>query len=343
MIEGHGDDMYRYGSAPKTNFSSNIYSHADLSGLTSHLAGRLGVIGSYPEPEAYSLERAVARHCNIPPENVMVTSGATEAIYLTAQTFRGTEAAVLQPTFREYADACTIHGCHVTSFYTLPAADCDYRLPHNIRMCWICNPNNPTGTVLDKEHVLNLIGNNSEVLFVFDQSYEDFTLRPLLSAAETLAFDNVLLLHSMTKRYCVPGIRLGFITGNDGLLSRLRSNRMPWSVNAVAIEAGLYLLEHGVDNIPPLESRLLEAQRLRSKLNALGALEAWNTDTHFMLVQLRTGRASALKDYLMHNHGLLIRDASNFEGLDDRFFRIAAQDPDENDTLVQAVADWLME
>ena len=343
MIEGHGDDMYRYGSAPKTNFSSNIYSHADLSGLTSHLAGRLGVIGSYPEPEAYSLERAVARHCNIPPKNVMVTSGATEAIYLTAQTFRGTEAAVLQPTFREYADACTIHGCHVTSLYTLPAADCDYRLPHNIRMCWICNPNNPTGTVLDKEYVLNLIGNNSEVLFVFDQSYEDFTLRPLLSAAETLVFDNVLLLHSMTKKYCVPGIRLGFITGNDGLLSRLRSNRMPWSVNAVAIEAGLYLLEHGVDNIPPLESRLLEAQRLRSKLNALGALEAWSTDTHFMLVQLRTGHASALKDYLMHNHSLLIRDASNFEGLDERFFRIAAQDPDENDALVQAVADWLME
>lgn len=343
MIEGHGDDIYRYGDAPKTNFSSNIYSHADLSGLKAHLAHCLDVIGRYPEPEAYSLERAVARHCDIPPENVMVTSGATEAIYLTAQTFRGTEAAVLQPTFREYADACTMHGCHVTSLYRLPAADSDYRLPHSIRMCWICNPNNPTGTVLDKDYVLNLIACNSEVLFVFDQSYEDFTLRPLLSSAEALEFDNVLLLHSMTKRYCIPGIRLGYITGSDGLLSRLRTNRMPWSINAVAIEAGLYLLDSGIGSMPPLENLLSEALRLRSKLNALGALEAWNTDTHFMLVQLRTGRASALKDSLMRKHGLLIRDASNFEGLDDRFFRIAAQNPDENDALVQAIADWLME
>ena len=52
------------------------------------------------------------------------------------------------------------------------------------------------------------------------------------------------------------------------------------------------------------------------------------------------GKASALKDYLANEHGILIRDASNFEGLDERFFRIATQTPEENDRLVQAIGQW---
>lgn len=342
MIEGHGDDIYKYG-AVRSNFSSNIYSHADLSGLKAHLAGRLDLIGSYPEPEPFTLERVLAESLSVPAANVMVTSGATEAIYLIAQTFRGTDAAVFQPTFSEYADACTMNGCRTVSLYQLPDARADYRLPHDVRMCWICNPNNPTGLVLDKDYVYSLVSANPEVLFVFDQSYEDFTLRPLLSAAEALQADNVILLHSMTKKYCVPGLRLGYITASVDLLTRIRSHRMPWSVNALAIEAGLYLTEHGISGLPDLCSHLLEAQRLRSDLNALGALDAWSSDTHFMLVQLRMGRASALKDYLARKHGILIRDASNFDGLDSRFFRIAAQDPVEDDALVSAVTRWLME
>lgn len=59
-----------------------------------------------------------------------------------------------------------------------------------------------------------------------------------------------------------------------------------------------------------------------------------------MLLRLRIGKASALKEYLAGEHGMLIRDASNFEGLDERFFRIAAQTPEENDRLVEAVGQW---
>ncbi|MBQ7349530.1 MAG: threonine-phosphate decarboxylase, partial [Bacteroides sp.] len=57
----------------------------------------------------------------------------------------------------------------------------------------------------------------------------------------------------------------------------------------------------------------------------------------------RFGKASALKAYLAEEHGILIRDASNFEGLDERFFRIAAQTPEENDRLVETIEQWLKE
>ena len=80
--------------------------------------------------------------------------------------------------------------------------------------------------------------------------------------------------------------------------------------------------------------------RLRKLLQATGRIEAWETDTHFLLGRLRNGQASALKRYLAEEHGILIRDASNFEGLDKTFFRMSTQRPEDNDRLAEAIAQW---
>lgn len=342
MIEGHGDDSYRYDHPIVMNFSSNIYSHADLSGLHDYLHDRMGVISSYPEPEAHSLENKLAAHCHIDKDCVLVTNGATEAIYLIAHAYNGQHAQVLQPTFREYADACIMNGCKVSAIYQLPTEREHFRLENRVGMLWLCNPNNPTGNLLDKRYLQNLIEANQQVLFVIDQSYEWFVGQPVFSAAEALRYDNVILLHSLTKRYCVPGLRLGYVTAAPYLVQHLRTHKMPWSVNALAIEAGHYLLEHDAKGLPSVDAYLREAQRLRDNLIATGVVDVWETSTHFMLAQLRMGKASALKHWLANEYGILIRDASNFDGLDARFFRIAAQDPAENDRLVAAIEEWVM-
>lgn len=343
MIEGHGDDSYKYSHPLTADFSSNVYPHADLTALKAHLCAQIHTIGHYPEPEPYTLEARIAEKSQLPADAVCVTNGATEAIYLIAQTFGGTNSAILQPTFSEYADACRMHGHRVTSLYQLPASDEASCLPASLRMLWLCNPNNPTGSVLPKPYLAELIRSNPEVCFVIDQSYEYFTLQPLFTPAEAVEFPNVLLLHSMTKSFAIPGLRLGYITGSPALIRRLRTHRQPWSVNQLAIQAGLYLLQHGVPRLLPLPAYLHEAARLRQALLRLGFLEVWPTETHFMLVRLRLGRASALKHYLASSHGILIRDASNFEGLDERFFRIATQTAQENDRLVKAIEEWVGE
>ena len=294
-----------------------------------------------PRTRTYTLEARIASRCQLPSGAVCVTNGATEAIYLIAQTFRGTNTAILQPTFSEYADACRMHGHRVSSLYQLPKEQDGYRLPDDVRMLWLCNPNNPTGTVADKEYMRGLIEHNPQVCFIIDQSYEFFTLCPLFSPAEAAEYPNVLLLHSMTKRYAIPGLRLGYVTGSSGLLERLRTNRMPWSVNRLAIEAGLFLLENDVPEPVDVAAYLQETARLGKALKAVGGLDVWDTQTHFMLVQLRMGKASALKEYLAREHGILIRDASNFAGLDERFFRIATQTPEENDRLVAAIEEFM--
>ena len=335
MIEGHGDDLYKYGKKIVSNFSSNVYNRIDHSGLYQRLNERLSTICSYPEPMPYSLESEIARRYSLTPRQVCVTNGATEAIYLIAQVFQGRISAVLGPTFSEYADACRVHRHKVKPFYSLDA------LPEDAELVWICNPNNPTGEVRNKEDLKALVDSHPDKLFIFDQSYEYFTLKSLLGIKEAASFPNVILLHSVTKQYAIPGLRVGYFTASEGLTDDVRCRRMPWSVNSLAIEAAKYLLEEGDGISADIPQLLAERERLTNLLLATGMLEIWPTDTHYMLIKLRMGKAAALKDFLAVNHGILIRDASNFEGLDERFFRIATQTPEENDKLVKAISEWM--
>ena len=339
MISGHGDDAFHFSRPMVANFSSNVYGHVDLEPLKAHLRQRLDAIGHYPEPEPYSLERALAGRLGISPASICVTNGATEAIYLTAHAFKDRQSTILAPTFSEYADACRLYAHYTPLEKPAKRSEMPDQVLHDV--LWLCNPNNPTGGVIPKEQLVKAIEENPETVFVIDQSYGFFTKEPLLSAAEAVAYPNVIQLHSMTKRYAMPGLRLGYITANPALTEMIRTVRMPWSVNALAIEAGLYLCQHPETGPIDLETLLAETQRLRKALNAIPGLTAEPTQTHFFLCHLQKGSAADLKQWLADKHGILIRDASNFEGLDEGHFRIATQTPEENNLLATAIQHYL--
>lgn len=333
MLDGHGDDSYQYARQIVSNFSSNVYNQTDLSGLRAHLIEHLKLITAYPHPEAASLQQAIATKSGISPRQVCVTNGSVESIYLIAQLFREKRSGIWIPTFSEYGDACRIH------HHRIEAID-EWKDLERFDLVWLCNPNNPTGKVYDKEWLTKQISHYPDVLFVIDQAYEWFTKKPIFSPKEAVAFSNVILLHSMTKRFAIPGLRLGYLTAQDKWIRLLRACRMPWSVNTLAIAAGHYLLENDLKP-SALDVYLQEKDRLAESLQAIASLEVLPSDTHFMLVCLRKGKAGDLKDFLANDHGLLIRDASNFEGLDDSYIRIATQTPAENDALVCAIRSSL--
>ena len=323
MIEGHGDDLYRYENI-KMNFSSNIYNGTDLSALEAYLSSRMAVVRSYPEPSAASLERMIARECGISPDEVLVTSGAVDAIYLIAQVYRNEGTCrIMQPTFREYEDACRVFG---------------YQEREDGALCWLCNPNNPTGDVMATDEVLELAERHR--LLIVDQSYEDYTMAPLIQPSDVVGRDNIILLHSMTKRYAVPGLRLGYVTASASIINRLREQYRPWAINALSLEAGKWLVQRGKTAILDLSTYLAETQRLRAMLNEIEGIEAQQTQTNFFLCTIQQATAAELKEYLAREHGILIRDASNFTGLTPHHFRIATQSPAENDALVAAIKNY---
>lgn len=311
----HGDDIYRYPHT-RLNFSSNIWGHADLSALQAHLASRPGLIGHYPEPDARSLAEVIARQSGIAAEEVLVTNGATEAIHLIRQCFATYRHSIPQPTFSEYGPG-----------------EADAGPDRRPTVHWWCNPNNPTGQCRRLPPLLP-----ESDLFVIDQAYEDYTLRPMLGDAEAVRQKNVVVLHSLTKKFCIPGLRVGYAVAHAAIISRLRAAKQPWSVNALAIEAGKFLLGRHARVLPPLPWLLGETRRLRSLVNALPGMEALPTDTQFFLIRLHGKGSSAQVKQRLAAEGILVRDCSSFAGLRGPHIRVATQLPAENDQLAEALS-----
>lgn len=337
MIAGHGDDIQGAGQV-RINMSSNVPMYVDHSGLYAHLSQCLPQVCHYPEPVPMTLEAQLAARMGLDATQVMVTNGATEAIYLVAQAHAGHCSAILQPTFSEYADAASMHGHRVEHLHAWPA-----HLYDDVQMVWMCNPNNPTGQVWAKGDVIDLIERYPGVVFVIDQSYEHFTTLPLLQAAEAVRYPNVILLHSMTKQFCVPGLRIGYITACTQLTDRICRCRMPWSVNQMAISGAQYLMAHADHYRIDVPALMRERERTARMLQETRLVEVYPSDSHILLCRLRIGRAAALKEYLLQHHGILIRDACNFRGLDDGHFRIAVQNETENRALVDGIIAFACE
>ncbi len=357
MIEGHGDDLYKYSNIV-ANFSSNVYNEVGHAPLWEHLRERMECMVSYPEPQPYTLEGALASACGVTGENVCVTNGATEAIYLIAQCFAGGRSVVFVPTFSEYTDACRVHKHTIVECTSLEGIreECCRNAPS---LVWICNPNNPTGRVMEKMELQKLVEDFPKVTFVFDQSYAFFTDMEVMSVKEGTQSCNVIQLHSMTKRYAVPGVRLGYVTACADLLQRIRNIRMPWSVNAFAIETGLYLLHNDISKSTDINVLLGRSRELGERIAALGTdtpqgsfFEVEPSHTHYMLVKIkrallysgmyRSDSAAVLKAYLAQECGVLIRDASNFATLGDGHFRIATQNNAQNELLIKSLEKLCM-
>jgi threonine-phosphate decarboxylase len=338
MIHGHGDDIGQYSETIRANFSSNVWYGGLNPGLAAHLQDKIDLITHYPDPAAETLQQAAAASYGLQPNQVLATNGATEAIYLIAQAFRGRSATILLPTFSEYEDACRIHGLDITwlSWEELTPAT-----RFRTDLVFICNPNNPTGLILSIGAPEHLLRNNPDSLFIIDESYIEFTNAARSFLPELSAAPNLLILRSLTKSCRIPGLRIGFAIGSPERIQALHRHKMPWSVNSLAIEAGLYIFDHRQEFILPLAQLLAATADWRGQLQQATGWRIQDTHTHYFLVEIvaptTVPSAAVLKQWLVREHGLLIRDASNFQGLTPYHFRVACQSPGHNQLLTDAL------
>jgi len=308
----------------------------------------MGLVTHYPEVDGRTVRGLAAASFGVLPEQVLVTNGATEAIYLVAQLFAGGSATILAPAFAEYEDACRMHGMQVRIQAWPGVADggigdsqggglADPQADgFGTDLVFLCNPNNPTGQALQLGNLLELICGNPGVLFVVDESYIEFTRETdsLLAALP----QNVLVLRSLTKSCRIPGLRVGFIVGPVERMRQLQRLKMPWSVNQVALEAAEYIFHHADRFVLPLERLLGETADWRGKLRAATGWGMYDSSTHYFLMETPVAfTAAQLKQGLVEKWGLLIRDASNFRGLGPHHFRVACQAPGDNQLLTEAL------
>lgn len=338
MLFGHGDDFYNSQNEVKINFSSNVWHGANLDKLKEHLINQFDKMTCYPEPDAASLKRLLARRYEVGEDNLVVTNGSVTAFYLLAQTWKGAKSIIAVPSFSEYEDACRLHG-HDLSFFST-SDDISEVSFDGQDFCWLCNPNNPDGKLIHRTELLRLIAANRQTTFVIDQAYVAFTTEDMLKPSDVNNNPNLVLVQSISKAYNIPGLRIGYIIASPDKIQEINRYIIPWSVNVFAIEASKYILIHPAQFTLPIRKWQRETAELIYQLNKFDDLEVQPTGTTFFLVRLKKGTAADLKKFLLDHYGILIRDASNFRGLDETYIRLSTQKSDENQVLIDGVRAW---
>ena len=337
MLHGHGDDGYRHSHRVVADFSTNVWYGGEPAGLQDYVFSQWGTVARYPEVLAESLAARVAAHHGLAPARVLMSSGTTESIYLVAQAWAGQRSTVLTPAFAEYEDAARQHG-HRLRF--LPWEALAPAALAGSDLVFICNPNNPTGSVLRAPELEVLLARNPRTTFVLDEAFIEFTTR-IASALPLLArFDNLLILRSLTKAYAIPGLRLGYVVAAERLIARLTRAKAPWTVSAPAAAAGHFIFEHFAAVQPPTEALLADRATFAAQVAQNPGLTVQPSHTHYFLAALRRGSAADLKRWLLTRHGLLIRDAANFRGLTPGHFRVSTRPPADNQLLLNALREW---
>lgn len=350
---------------PLIDFSANLNPLGPPAWLSDWLTGAADRLAVYPNPDDGEPARAIAEREGLLPEQVLVTNGGAEAIYLAAALHAGGRALVVEPTFSEYRLACAHYGLSVESLALRGEAfelDVDAaeramegavdsaverteertgegaRAPASV--LFLCRPNNPTGTLLPFETVERLLARGFETgtTVVVDEAFIDFSdegaLTPLLASAP-----NLVLLRSLTKLYDLPGLRLGYLLASPSLVRRARDLQMPWSVNALALGLVAPLLADA-DYLSRTRTWLADVRPgMPEAVRALGyAVPA--TQANFMLLDGGdAAEAEALFVFLLRR-GLLSRHTHNFPGLDGRWLRLALRDNADNAVLLEALAAW---
>lgn len=337
MIQGHGNNLYHFGQgAIRADFSSNIAFNNKSEHIMAHLRDKLALIQNYPDPEMRELTHIIAQGHQLSDDCVLITNGSAEAFYMLAHYIackhERARSHIFIPSFAEYEDSCVLFG-HELSYSSL--SDFSALQAHRYDSVWLGCPNNPDGYRVSDADIAAACRANPHCHFIFDCAYHELsTCREI----DGRLMDNQIVTHSLTKSFGIPGLRLGYIIATETTIAELQGMRAPWSVNALSLEAGKFILQHYQELMFDHKELMEESQFLQSELGAIEGITITPSACNFFLSQLTDGRnATQLQDYLVQEHGLLIRHAGNFRGLSDKHFRIAAQSRDKNLQLITAL------
>ena len=336
---------------PLEDFSANLNPLGPPSWVAHFLAERLHQLNRYPEPSYHAARQAIAAHEGVEAEQVLLTNGGAEAIFLAAAHHAGQRALIVTPTFGEYARACAAHRIAVTEHALCgPTFEVDIEaLQASVAkadVVFLCRPNNPTGTLVPLATIERLLaGLAPSTSLVIDEAFMDLSLTgepltPLLAR-----YPSLLLLRSLTKFFTLPGLRLGYVIADAAHIERLASQQPPWSVNHLAAELVAPLLADTEFATRTQQWLASEQPRMANALAAVG-LAVVPSQSCFLLVkpgdalQQRGVTSGALFERLL-KQGMLVRHTHSFPGLDGGWLRIAVRDSGANDRLLKVLNDCL--
>lgn len=336
----HGGNIYQYESI--LDFSANLNPLGMPEAVKE--AAKRGIDASvhYPDPDCGKLRAALEKREGVPAGQIICGNGAAELIFLLAAARRPKRAVLMAPSFAEYGQALEAFGCSCVYDCLQPergfVPEREYLrlLTPETDMVFLCNPNNPTGLLTERDFLNEVLERcrRNGILLVTDECFldftgkkEDYTMVPELSGG------GLFVLKAFTKLYAMAGLRLGYgMCADPELLDLMNRLRQPWSVSVPAQEAGCAaLLEKEYERKTVLYVKQ-EREWLAEKLSGY-PLTLYPGQANYLFFR---SDITDLKERLI-GQGILIRDCSNYVGLEPGYYRIAVRTRRENERLIRVM------
>lgn len=374
MSNIHGGNIFQFAHEQRIepyeviDFSANINPLGPSQRGLSALEAQLRYISHYPDATNDDVLNAIADIYGMNKNQIVVGNGAAELLYAICRLPGYTGAFVPAPGFSEYKEALEASRIPVRDIYYRPREDDNgkpyFEVPYLALetfaaelkgqdgriIVFLGNPNNPDGTLLDKNHIRTLASmlNDANSLLVIDESFIDFvgndTLQDNEYSMRSLVneFDNIIVVHSFTKFYAVPGLRIGAAFSNSQIIDKLNKFIPIWSVNTLA-QAYTESALNDVEYVKRTKQVLREEQYyMYNALDAIAGITVYPPSANFILFHIEQDGVTADSiNEALKKHKMIVRNCDSYIGFNSQWVRIAIKDHDNNVRLVDALADIL--
>jgi threonine-phosphate decarboxylase len=354
----HGGNVYKVAREQRIPVDRIMDFSASINPLGPPAAGLRAIrsalkqIVHYPDPDCWKLRQELAQQCGVDPDMILVGNGSTELIHLLPRALAIKSALIMGPTFEEYARALMDAGSSVQ--YVHARREERFRAPlkevlgqlsakrSSFDAVLLCNPNNPTGQVMNRLAVCELaeVVDRQQSWLIVDEAFIDYCQTQ--SVVSMLSpHPRMMVLRSLTKFYAMPGLRIGYLVGASKVVDQLKDRQPPWSVNLLAQEVSRAVLH---DHAYATKSRTFmksERSRFMRGLRSLSGVRVFPSVANFVLIELPASTCAGEVTDLLACERLLVRDCSTLPGLTTQMIRVAIRTAEENRRLIVALGACL--
>lgn len=332
------------------DFSANINPLGQPQGLKEALFKDFDATLHYPEVTAESLAGRLSELYGLPPDHFMSGAGSTPHLHLLARSLGLTRPVIIGPAFAEYEAALCRAG--LTGEYVLTREKDDWlATPETLARLFkkqpdavfLAHPANPTGRLVPRDVLNELLDEcrRRDIWLIIDEAFIDFTEDGRSLMPRTESFSKLIVLRSLTKIFALPGLRLAFLAAHPEVTARLRPLTEPWGLSSLAIAAGHYCLSANGFREKTAEATTAFRRHFIRELTELNIGDIFPSEANFLLLKLHGGIKTRDLTEALFRDGLLVRDASNFNGLKPGFLRLAVRPKPEIAALVKSLKRFL--
>jgi histidinol-phosphate/aromatic aminotransferase/cobyric acid decarboxylase-like protein len=321
--------------------------------MFAELSDKLETMLKFYPSDAGTIGGQLATIMRLPPQSLVMANGSTEIITWIDHLMIAESMATPIPTFGRWTDQSLETGKRVDMF---PLAEAEnfalnaeafvaFVRARGSRVAVICNPNNPDGGYLPYPEVVRLMDEFADLdLVVIDESFLDFVDpdRQASAARDAMIRPNVLVLKSLGKNFGLHGVRFGYAVGSPPLIARLAKAMPKWNLNSIA-ESVVFMLKHHEDAYRDSLRRLGQDRAfLSAELATVPGLTVFPSQGNFVLVKLPAGcDGPGLRDFLVSQHGVMIRECGNKLGITSQFARLVVRPRADVERLLAGLSAYI--